>query len=292
MTGHLKMAVIVGLLTLAWRAEAASLKVAPARFIVHSVEPGTMYDIYAETGLRLTIFNDDNVAHSWALSVHRPSERGHWETGYDEIPDAAWCWFDQTVVSVEPNSKAYAHLFLQVPGEERFYNQHWVVTLGIDAPPGAGGLALAADIRAQIETKAKEDTAAVPAGLLALKPSLFEFAGAVPGQNADKKVMLFNNDTKKHVYRISSLFAKPGIERSTYLTHEYEAIPDAQWLGHPSETVIEPGQSAQIPLELRVPGDAAHYGKKWEELLLIQPDEGGAGFLRVQVETALKPAGE
>ena len=40
-----------------------------------------------------------------------------------------------------------------------------------------------------------------------------------------------------------------------------------------------------LRLKLNVPDDPAHYGKKWEDMVLIQPDNGLPEFVRVQVET-------
>ncbi len=269
--------------------EAASLKVAPARFIVHNVTPGALYDICAETGLRLTIYNDDDAARTWVLSVHRPSDRGSWEMGYAEIPDPSWCWFDQAEVTVEPQGKEYAHLFLQVPDEERYYNQHWVVTLGIDGKPGRGGIALAADVRAQIETKSKADAAAKPDGPLGVAPSIVRFENAVPGAAAAATVMLYNNGSVSRTYAVSRLFDDAQIEQKTYLTHGFERIPAADWLRCEQTVQIAPGGSAIVPVSLNLPADTAPAGGKWEELLLIQPQEGRAGFVRIQIETREEP---
>lgn len=265
--------------------EAASLKVAPARFIVHNVTPGRVYDIYAETGLRLTVYNDDDASRTWVLSIHRPSDRGPWETGYAEIPDPAWCWFDQTEITVEPQSKAYAHLFLEVPDDERYYNQHWVATLGIDGKPAAGGIALAADVRAQIETKSKPDGAVKPDGALGIAPSIVRFENAAPGAALEATATLYNNGAGTQVYGISRLFDRAGIEQKSYQTHSFEPLPESSWLDYGRSIQIEAGGSAVVKLSLKLPPDAAFHGKKWEELLLIQPKEGRAGFVRVQIET-------
>ncbi|HNT89059.1 MAG TPA: hypothetical protein PKL84_14435, partial [Candidatus Hydrogenedentes bacterium] len=271
------------LLAAARGADAASLKVAPARFIVHNVTPGTVYDIHAETGLRLTVYNDDEVSRTWLLSTHRPSERGTWETGYAEIPDAHWCWLDRNEVTVEPNGKAYAHLFLQVPAEERYYNQQWVVTLGIEGKRNAGGVALAADVRMQIETKSKEDVSARPDGPLGIRPSLLRFEDAAPGGEAAADVTVFNNSAAPGKYTVVPLFGQPGIEPRTYLTHGFEAIADKDWLVYESVVSVEPGGTASLRVVLKIPGDAAHYGKRWEELLLFRTEDGLSRFVRVQV---------
>ena len=57
-----------------------------------------------------------------------------------------------------------------------------------------------------------------------------------------------------------------------------------------NETVhIEPGGTSALRLKLNVPDDPAHYDKKWEDMVLIQPDKGLPEFVRVQVETRTGP---
>ena len=265
--------------------EAASLKVAPSRFIVHDVNPGKLYDIYRETGLRLTIFNDDEVSRTWVLSTHRPSERGRWEKGYEEIPDPRWCWFEKNEIRVKAKSKAYATLYLKVPDEESYYNQHWIVTLGVGGNSGRPGISLAVDIRVQIETKSNADVNAKPHGLLGLKPSMVRFDQVSPGISEDAEVVLYNNDETGHDYTITSLFDDSKTEKGTYLTHSYEAIPSSAWVTGEKNIWISPGGSEVLHLELEVPADRASFSKKWEDILLIQPDDGPARFVRVQILT-------
>lgn len=265
-------------------AEAASLKVAPGRFIVHNVQPGRQYDIHKEMGLRLTIYNDDDTTRTWLLSTNRPSERGRWETGYAEIPDPAWCRFENDEVTVPPRSKAYANLHLKIPEGEQYYNQHWIVTLGIDGKPERGGISLAVDIRAQIETKGKENVKTRPDGLLGVAPSTVRFEDAAPGHGNTARVVLYNNDTKPHSYTVTSLFADGKSDRKTYLTHSYTAIPDSNWIRRNQKIRVQPGKSGVLHLELDVPNPEAGAGRKWEEILLIQPEEGLAGFVRIQMD--------
>jgi hypothetical protein len=293
MKRSVRLIVLIVLLLAIYRTvDAASLKVSPARFIVHNVEPGRLYDIHKETGVRLTVYNDSDVSRTWSLSTHRPSERGRWETGYGEIPDARWCWFDRDEITVEPNSKAYAKLYLKIPDEEKYYNQHWVVTLNVGGKPGRG-IALAVDIRVQIETKSKVGLKTKPYGRLGLEPSMIRFEDMVPGTSQKSRVLLYNNDDKEHSYTITSLFEKDATKWKPYLTQFYSVIPDTSWIRRPEDKIkIKPGKHAVLNLELRIPADDANFGKKWEDMLLIQPEKGLAGFVRVQVETKKREKAE
>ena len=144
------------------------------------------------------------------------------------------------------------------------------------------------DIRVQIETKAKEDLKVRPDGLLGFRPSTIAFEDVIPGSTEDARVVLFNNDTRAHTYTITSLFENSKIVKKTYLTHSFAAMPDATWIRHAPKIRIEPGGSLAARLRVAIPDDPAHLGKKWEEILLIQPDQGRAAFVRVQVKTREK----
>jgi len=284
--------VLVLLAGLIGRATAASLKVSPARFIIHDVVPGIEYDVYKETGLRITLYNDDKAARTWVLSVHRPSERGQWERGYAEIPDAGWCWFDRNEVSVEAEGKAYAHLFLKVPQEEKYNNQHWVVTLGIDGKPGAGGISLAADVRVQIETESVAGVEQRPYGILGISPSVIEFEDVVVGAVENGRVAIYNNDEEPHTYSVRPLFDDKSVDQKVYLTHSYRAVPDPLWISLPQAFDIQPGGVGIADLHVELPDDSALPGSQWESILLIVPDEGLPGFVRVRVATKEPPKTE
>lgn len=267
---------------------AASLKVSPAQFIVHDVEPGKVYDLFAESGARLSVYNDDDVARTWMLTTDRPSDRGRWERGYGEIPDATWCWFDKPEVTVGPNSRGYGHLFLRIPDEEQYYNQHWVVTLGVRGKEGTSFIGLAIDVRMQIETKSATGATVRPYGNLGLEPSAVRFDPVIPGEAVEEQVLLYNNDAKPHSYEISALFDIDEVERKSYLSRNYSAIPDSNWLAAPEQIHIGAGGVASMNLRLTIPDDPAHFGKKWEHIVYIQPDEGRAEFVRVQVRMMQK----
>lgn len=271
-------------------AGAASLKVSPASLMVNDVAPGKVYDIYKETGVRLTVFNDDDVERAWVLSTYRPSERGRWETGYGEIPDAEWCWFRDSEITIAPNSVGYGHLFLRIPGEEQYFNQHWVVTLTVEGKSGRPGLGLAVEIRFQIETKNKSGLTGAPYGPLAMEPSAVQFDDVLPGVTRQASVLLYNNDLLEHTYRVGSIFLDKKHQPKTYLQQSYKLIPEHTWLEHAKTVRIKPRATARLDLTLRIPNENPFFGRKWEDCILVKPDDGRAEFVRVQVKTQSRTA--
>lgn len=269
--------------------ESASLKVSPGRFTIRDIEPGRKYDVYRETGARLTIYNDGDTVRTWTLSLHRPSERGRWELGYSEIPDPEWCWFEEDEIAVAPHGEAHAHLFLEIPDEELYFNQHWVATATVGGKAGIGPIALEVDVRILLETKPKTGMAASPYGPLGIEPSRVRLDNVLPGRAEKARIVIHNNDDATHEYDIVSLFSDAEIMRPTYLANPFEALPDPTWIAHAKKIVIDAGDSSTLDLDIRIPDAEDNYDMKLEEVLLIRPDERIPGFVRIQMQTKARP---
>jgi len=280
---------IILFIGIAETAKCAGLAVSPGGLLIQEIVPGKLYDLYEISKIGLTIYNKDNKPHTYVLSTHKPSEVGNrkWEKGYLEIPNPQWCWFDKKEIEVEANGKGFVRIYLQIPDEEKYYNQHWVVAIGVIGKTKIGlGVALGIYVRLQIETKSKADIKEKPDGIIAFKPSTVRFKDVSLDNTRESKVVIYNNDDEIHTYRITSLFHIKGVERKNYLTHLYEAIPDTRWISlSKSKVRINPGQFYTLFLKLRIPNDPEYYGRKWEDILLVQPDKGLPGFIRVQIET-------
>lgn len=283
---YVLLLVCLQLLLLAAQLTGASLRVSPARFMLHHIAPGRLYDIQKETGLKLTVYNDSSLTRSFVLSTRQP-ETGHFEAGYLAIPDASWCWFEKQELTVSPNSQASVGVILQVPDKPEFYNQKWIVVFGIKGKPGPGGISLAIDVRGQIETRSRADLAEIPQGVLATKPSIASFDGLRRGETSTSEVLLHNGDSCEHTYRFAPYFSTQEARPDVYLTGGYEPITDAGWVrASGGEIKLKPGESAKVPVEVRLPESADKTKGKWEQILLVLPDKGPQGFVRVHLQCA------
>jgi len=268
--------------------EAGGLSVSPAGFIISNVTPGRTFNLYEKTGLKLSIYNNDEASHIFTLSVHKPLEVGRMEKGYLEIPDSNWCWFEKDEIRIGPHQVGYGNLFIKIPEEEEFYNQHWVATLGIMRKREKGiGLGLRINVRVQIETESRTDIKGKPDGIIAFKPSTLRFEDVFPGGAQKGDVTIYNNDSKTHTYRITPLLHSLKKEKQrTYLTKSYQMIPDPKWIILDKDSLkIKPKSSCVLSLKLNIPDRLEYHGKKWEELFLVEPEEGLPGFIRVQFQT-------
>jgi hypothetical protein len=258
--------------------EAASLKVGPAGFIIHNIAPGRTYDVYKETGLQLTIYNDSAAAKTYLLSMHRPSEGGKWEKGYLEIPDPKWCWFDNDEIRVEANSNAYARFHLKIPDEERYYNQRWVVTLNIAGKPGpGGGVGVAINVRAQIETRSRADLKGVaPDGLIGVVPSVVTLKANEKGE-----VVIFNNSASNETYNIYTLADKEKVQK--YISAGFSPLLEPEWIkpGDGSLTIPAGGRKT-LSLRSALPEKEGNSAEKYEAIIFIE-GRGATVFVRVRI---------
>lgn len=274
--------------------EAASkgmgLTAEPGGMLVQYVPLGETYDFTKEVGIPLTIYNRDDQEHTYLLTTSKPSEGGSrkWLEGYLEIPDPSWVWFEQKEVTVPANSSSKVNLFLKIPDEEKYYNQHWAVSLGVSGKPGAGQmLALALRPRIEIETLSKEEVTGHPSGVLATVPSALLFEDAPVGKKVKGTLTIYNNDGDKYKYKITpKVFLKDATKRQIYPSPKFSWIPNTNWI-QPEKRKIKIGsrESKELAVEVEIPEDNKHYGKNWEAILWIEPKTGLPAFARIQIQT-------
>ena len=269
------------------------LRVEPGGMLVQSVPLGTTYDFYESVGIPLTIYNRDISPHTYVLSTDKPSTVAarKWLKGYLEIPDPSWFWFEKGEVTVEANSKKEVKMYLKIPDEEKYYNQHWTVALGVKGKPEPGQmLALAAYPRIQIETLSRDDIKAKPDGIRGFAPSIVSFEDVALGKKRELKIRIYNNDTRRHRYKIrSKVFPKDPMRELIHTSPAYSWIPNPRWIRPKRSAVtIDSQDSRELTVSIKVPKNKENYNRKWEGILLIEPKKGLPGFVRIQVTTAKK----
>lgn len=271
---------------------ASGLAVSPAGLLIQKVKPGETYDISEVSGVTLNITNKDNDPHTYIISVHRPSTVAarKWTRGYLEIPDPSFFRLEKDEVRIAANETAKVRMFIEIPDEERYYNQHWSVSLyvRVKAEPGQM-VALAAAPRFEIETVAKGGIKKRPDGLIAFEPHLIEIENLVPGSMKEAKVRLYNNDQKRHNYNIiPMIFVKNTEKGQIRLSPGYTWIPDLKWLKLKKKKLnVGPEGVVYISFSVKVPENPIHFNQNWEAILFCEPDEGLSGFIRVRIVTKM-----
>jgi len=268
----------------------AGLKVEPGGLLLQYLPPGPTYDLYDSARIPLTIHNRGRSPRTYRLSAHKPSQVAakRWLKGYLEIPDPDWLWFEKDEVTVEAQTNGQVKMYLRIPDEEKYYNQHWSVSLLVSGKPGPGmSIGVAVSPRFQIETMAKEGMKVRPDGVIAFEPSLVILENVSPGRTPVARTKLYNNDKQKHQYKISvSIFPPDPKKRQITISPGYAWLPDTKWVV-PRKKVVTVEASGVLPLifDVKIPHEARCYGKKWEVILFVEPDSGPAGFVRLQILT-------
>jgi hypothetical protein len=266
------------------------LSVRPGGLLVQYVPLGVTYDFYKSVRIPLTIHNKDTSPHTYILSTHQPSQVAakRWVKGYLEIPEPRWFWFERDEVTVEANSKADVKMYLRIPDDERYYNQHWVVSLGVAGKPASGAtIALAIYPRIQIETEAKDGVKASPDGSIGFVPSILVFENLSLGTENTMKVKIYNNETKKHHYKVTAMiFPEDPKKSQIFPSPTYSWISNTRWINTGRKNIsIASNESRELPIRIKIPKQLKNYKKRWEAIIFVEPDEGLPGFVRVQIKT-------
>ena len=269
------------------------LAVQPGGLLIRDVVPGETYDLKAITGVGLTVFNRDSRPHTYVLAAHRPSEVGNRRLplGYSDIPDPSWFWFEVGEVTVPAQGSSEVRMYLMIPDDERYYNQHWSVSVGVVGKPGqAEMLTLAAYPRFEIETKTalRDQLRLKPAGEIGLCPSQIVLSGVAPGTRREASFILCNGGKRTHRYQLTVLPRGEGGSEGRVF-----GISGSTWapstLGvraRYAKPRIGKNRYLVIPVRVSVPQQALLPDGGWEAVILIRRDDGATNFVRILVEAA------
>jgi len=292
-------------------APVTGLAVEPGGLLLQDVGPGELYDLAAKTGILLTIHNRDRNDHTYVISSHRPSEVGNRRVppGYSDIGDPSWLWFEQPEVRVPAQGSSRVRMFLRIPDDERYRNQHWSVSVAVVGKPEPGEtLTLAVYPRFEIETAAvaKSGLRLKPAGEVAVCPSVVTLDALAKQARLRGEFVLCNNDRKTHRYRLTVLAQEEAAQRVRFSpSGGFTWLPESSWVSvrrphlwadprwsfadWPAVWLARQSYLA-IPVELRVPNSVQAPEGGWEALLLVEREDGATAFARVQV-LAAEPEG-
>lgn len=265
------------------------LTVEPGVIAIQNVVPGERVDLYEKVGIALTITNGSDRIRIFDIVPGLPSEmRLNVRDGYRDMPDPSWFKLEKESVRLAPFSSAEVKMYIDIPKDEKYYNQHFAVGLNIHTRPEAGEkIALGVKPVYYIETKSKEIKKGVSDGALAVSPSLISIDASSLGKIKKAAAFtLLNNDSKKHRYTIACFV--PPVERAHKITLSsgYAWIPDTAWIRPArTEVKINPGKKVLVDVDLDIPVDEAYRGKNHEGILLIHSDDGMTNFVRILIDS-------
>jgi len=266
------------------KSASAGLKVSPGAFCLQNAKIGEKLDL----GIDTVITNKNDEEKVFVIKTLKPSEvTEEWLRGYSEIPDASWLYFDKNEIKIGPGKEANVGMNLKVPDRAEYYNQHWVVYAEVTTKAGEKEMFKAA-VRPiyMIETQAKADIKEKPYGILGLVPSTVKAAVVAPGTEKKESFSIYNNDKVKHIYTLASYI--PGLLSANLdinVTVGYEWIKKESWVSPVERTVeLEPGEEKEVTLKVLIPNGSKCGDEGWEAIVMVKPDKGLEGFVRVLIE--------
>jgi hypothetical protein len=242
----------------------------------------------------LIIYNKSDKANTFVLSPLKSSIGLGIGFGYSALPEIDWLSFEKNEIKIPPNSQDSVRVYLSIPKEQRYYNQHWSVYISVASGAGGGNISLACYPKILVETQSQQSPSEKNDALLGLEPIVIKFENVQPGQpSSERKVKIYNNSDKKRTYRISVLGSETRLERRIFLTPGYNWIPDSSWIklysgklssskSTPFRINVGANKSFSLKLEVNLPEDKQ--SKKWEGIILVESDQGLSNFVRVYIE--------
>jgi len=269
---------------------AMGLSVEPGGLLIQQIKPGERYDLEARGGLRLKISNQSPKQRVYQISVAQPEQLGitGWTAGYSPIPEPGWLAVEPTEIEVPAEGEIYARMFINIPADARYYNQHWVVALAVQEKPRADEIvALQLKPVYYLETESRAETSPWPYGSLGIVPTVLQCSQtASPGRHPEVscgELKIYNGDSRPLTLTISA--ETPSVLAGR---QKVDPSPGYSWLAKPESVglsadrfILQPKESRAISVRVASAPDAPLL--KGECLLWVRSDAGIAGFARLQV---------
>ncbi len=250
-----------------------ALEMGPGMFMVQDVPPGREVNLRKIGGVLFTVTNRADHAMDYTLSCHRPQEGGlpTWEKGYEEIPNAAWCYLEETTITVPAKSEKQVGLIINIPDEPENYNRKFMLAVILNTGKnGNTSVGLAVACRVQIETAINDHLDSSTVAPLAVVPGTITVSGK-PGATVSGSVLVRNNTSGRFdatVVRLPQVYADP-IKHPRYYSSGFEAQKEP-WLAPQTAALpLDAGGGTLLSFSGTIPA-TAEVGKKYEELAFIR----------------------
>ena len=247
-----------------------ALKVSPGSFSVQNIPLGQ------EKDLNITLVCSAEGADYIFVSVLPPGASTPHCTGYEPLPNPSWFIVDSETLATDSSGTARSKMKIFIPDSQKYYNQHFVVRLFISAS-GNNMFQPAIIPYYFIETPPLDDTNIIPAGKIAVVPSVLE----LKKQKNTASFTIFNNDSIAHNYNLSIRKPERSSRRFPNLSPNFSIIDDTTYIKISDDRVNIKGKSKEkIFVELR---SSVKINTPKEAILLIESDDGTSNFLRIRI---------
>lgn len=253
--------------------------ISPASFCLEKFDIGMNTDL----GIELVLSDVSNLG-PIDLNVRKP-KRTRLLKGYEPIPDASWFYFLNPQIVPGKDGRAKARMFLKVPHDQKYLNQHWIVHVAA-SPPKVGLFSMNLVGIYMIETRASARINVPPYGPLGVVPSRLHLKKMVSGKKKSGLFVVYNNEKKPQTFNISVQTCQPSIYTNLQISQApgFEWIKDVKWvnLSH-SKLSINGKSKKEMHVQVNIPKGHHYKGEGWEAIIMVESiNKGGpAGFLRL-----------
>jgi len=269
--------VFVLIITLIFSGTAIALRVSPGAFCAQGVEAGRDLD----TGIDLVIDNETDREREFSIKVTKPEmPKDKSLSGYSEIPNLSWFYLEKEKIVVPAKGQGKSRIHINIPKEDKYYNQHWAVSCLIEYTGGKRLFQEAISPVYMIETKSKRMPEERPYGKAGVAPSVVN----IKASRGSFKI--FNNTKGAREYTITTFVPEREEGRLTInASNGFEWIGSASWIKPVVRRVrLAKGGSREIELTASLPREISLGKKGIEALVFIESDKGERNFVRVWVE--------
>ena len=278
----LVLAVLV--LLLLWSVKMAfALMVSPGAFSAQNVEPGKDKDV----GVDLIITNDTDEEREFSIKVVQPRPaRNEALKRYSNLPNLEWFSLEKTNITVPARGQGKSRIFIKVPGEEKYFNQQWVVSCMVEYIGQKGMFQEAVATRYMIETKAKAEPGERPYGNTGIAPSVVKIKKEEVRLKEKPGFKIYNNTAAPHTYTIKSFVPKKELGKlAINVTPGLAWAKKTSWIKPTAKRIkVAAGGIGEVRLKVKVPQKALGGETGVEALIFVDSDTGERRFVRVQVE--------
>ena len=255
--------------------------ISPASFCLEKFDIGMNMDL----GISFTMSNVQNVG-PIDLNVKQPPPNRVLK-GYIPIPDPSWLYFLNPQIVPGKDGVASARMFLKIPNENKYLNQHWVVHVGAK-PPSVSLFAMEMVGVYMIETRASKTITEKPYGKIGIVPSRVYAKKIKPQQKKSVSFIIYNNDKVLHEYQISAHTFDPSIYSKLQISQApgFEWVKDTKWiqLAQPSIN-IPANQKKETTALITIPKNVQYTGEGFEAIIMVESKKKGGpcGFARLLI---------
>jgi hypothetical protein len=266
------LASLVFLLLVSTPMTLSALEMGPGMFMVQAVPPGREVDLHKLGGVRFTVTNRSNQAMDYTLACRRPMEGGlpAWEKGYEEIPNAAWCYLEESTITVPAKSEKQVGLIINIPDAPENYNRKFMLAVVLTSGKNSNtSVGLAVACRVQIETAVNDHLNSSTGAPLAVLPGTIALSGR-PGDVVSGCVLVRNNTKGRlasTVKRLPQVY-EDSVKHPRYYSNGFEAQMNPWLMPATDALVLDAGGGSLLRFSGRIP-ETATVGKIYEELAFL-----------------------